>query len=527
MKIPFGKKAYHCFKGVLGFSIFVVFLFTAPLLRISAKSSSDLYHIGAGIYDITGPAAEVRMMGYANLEQSSSGLHTRQWSRAFVIGDENDENRIVFASADLGIMPRSVKQEVVKKLRAEFGDLYTDDNVVLSATHTHSGPGGYSHYTLYNISILGFIKENFTTIVDGIFQSIVDAHHNVEPGHIFVNHGRLDGTSVNRSLDAYYNNPDSEIAQYEDEVDKTMTSLYFTNTAGEPIGTLNWFAVHTTSMTRDNKLISADNKGYASYLYEKEMGTDYSKEKTFVAAFAQSHEGDVSPNIYDNGRKGYGDNEFDSTEYAGRKQFEKAVELNESASLRLKGSIDFRHSFVDFEKVTVAPEFADGKEQKTAPAAMGYSFAAGAEDGPSGIDFFYEGMTQEKYPLGSVNITSFLQSMIGMTPYFGWISGTNYPKLWKQHTPKPILFALAKGKPYPWTPGILPLQIVKVGQLKIIAVPAEFTTMAGRRLMNTVQEAMSDPDGLYVIAGLSNTYSSYVATKEEYDMQHYEGASTL
>jgi hypothetical protein len=33
-----------------------------------------------------------------------------------------------------------------------------------------------------------------------------------------------------------------------------------------------------------------------------------------------------------------------------------------------------------------------------------------------------------------------------------------------------------------WAPGIMPLQMFRIGQLYIIGVPAEFTTMAGRRL---------------------------------------------
>ncbi len=34
-------------------------------------------------------------------------------------------------------------------------------------------------------------------------------------------------------------------------------------------------------------------------------------------------------------------------------------------------------------------------------------------------------------------------------------------------------------------------------------------------------------DVVVVIAGLSNTYSSYVATREEYRAQRYEGSSTI
>lgn len=42
--------------------------------------------------------------------------------------------------------------------------------------------------------------------------------------------------------------------------------------------------------------------------------------------------------------------------------------------------------------------------------------------------------------------------------------------------------------PYPWAPKIVPLQILGVGQLVIIAVPGEFTTMSGRRLRNAVAQ---------------------------------------
>jgi len=42
--------------------------------------------------------------------------------------------------------------------------LYTNENVLISATHTHSGPAGFSYYPLYDITSLGFFEENFLTI---------------------------------------------------------------------------------------------------------------------------------------------------------------------------------------------------------------------------------------------------------------------------------------------------------------------------------------------------------------------------
>ena len=62
---------------------------------------------------------------------------------------------------------------------------------------------------------------------------------------------------------------------------------------------VNWFSVHGTSMNNTNKLVSGDNKGYASMLFEaahNPAGTLPGKGK-YVAAFAATNLGDVSPNI--------------------------------------------------------------------------------------------------------------------------------------------------------------------------------------------------------------------------------------
>ena len=39
---------------------------------------------------------------------------------------------------------------------------------MISATHTHSGPGGYFQYFLYIITQEGFIQETVSAIVSGI-----------------------------------------------------------------------------------------------------------------------------------------------------------------------------------------------------------------------------------------------------------------------------------------------------------------------------------------------------------------------
>ncbi|WP_395837704.1 neutral/alkaline ceramidase [Archangium violaceum] len=462
--------------------------------------------IGSGIYDITGPAAEVGMMGYVELEQQTTGIHQRLRSRAFVIASPCNGKRVAIVSADLGMVFQGVKQQVLERLRATYGPLYSDDNVLLSATHTHSGPGGYSHYALYNLSTFGFEPKNFDIIVEGIYQSIVRAHEHLGPGHITLAAGELLDASLNRSPEAYRLNPPEERARYAYDTDKRMTLLRFTKESGVEVGLINWFAVHTTSMGMTHRYISGDNKGYASYLFEKVKGTRYDAQgETFVAAFAQANEGDVTPNIF-GGEDGGGRDDFESTEISGRKQYERAVSLYASATTPLTGGVDYRHIYVKMDDVEVRPEFTDGTARHTCPAAIGISMLSGAEDGP-GVG-------------GGEGATCAAMHDV-------WSSFTCATTTTPCQAEKPIVLRIGSMKPVPWSPEVLPMQLVTVGNVALVAVPFELTTMAGRRLRETVR-ARLEPAGVteVVIAGLSNGYSGYVATREEYAKQEYEGAST-
>ncbi|MEJ2617056.1 MAG: neutral/alkaline non-lysosomal ceramidase C-terminal domain-containing protein, partial [Ignavibacteriaceae bacterium] len=112
------------------------------------------------------------------------------------------------------------------------------------------------------------------------------------------------------------------------------------------------------------------------------------------------------------------------------------------------------------------------------------------------------------------------------------VSGFKFPGLLndemkKGHGRKPIVFAQGLAEPYPLSPEVLPLQIIRIGDLVLTAVPGEITTMAGRRLKESISKILKETGIEYVIpATYANAYSGYITTKEEYDMQHYEGAST-
>merc|ERR1711970_321717 len=495
------------------------------------------YNVGVGRADITGPAAEIGMMGYAKQGQNTAGIHIRLYSRAYIVEDPETGVRVVFVSADAGMMGQLVKKYAIEKLDTLYPGLYTEQNVAISSTHTHSGPAGFLQYVLFNIPNLGFLHQTMDAMVDGIVESIKRAHESVVPGDIYLGSGIVEGANINRSPSSYLANPEEERAKYSGNTDKEMMQLQFFSDDKKPLGVLNWFAVHPTSMNNTNHLISGDNKGAASQMMERHMDPDYVTGKgPFVAAFASTNLGDVSPNTkgpkcLDTGLEcdvehstcdgrvqmciafGPGENMFESTKIIADRQFQvsKQILQDTEGHEKLNGSVKFIHQWVDMTNYEVTMD--DGSTKTTCKAAMGYSFAAGTTDGPGEFDF-----TQ-----GTTSGNAFWDFVCG-------ILKDPSPETEACHAPKPILLDTGEYTiPYAWHPAIIDTQIIKIGKIHLLAFPGELTTMAGRRLRESVYEALKElgEDAVPVVAGLSNTYTHYVATFEEYQKQRYEAASTL
>ena len=60
----------------------------------------------------------------------------------------------------------------MKKLKDFHPELYSEDNVAISGIHTHSGPGGYWQYALFEVTSLGFVNQSLNVVVNGIVESI-------------------------------------------------------------------------------------------------------------------------------------------------------------------------------------------------------------------------------------------------------------------------------------------------------------------------------------------------------------------
>jgi neutral ceramidase len=86
----------------------------------------------------------------------------------------------------------------------------------------------------------------------------------------------------------------------------------------------------------------------------------------------------------------------------------------------------------------------------------------------------------------------------------------------------------AIGPPAADFPSAVPLMVVRLGDRMLVTVPGEATAEMGRRMRAAVLAA-AGPAGIagVAIAGYANEYLHYFTTPEEYEMQHYEGGSTV
>lgn len=530
------------------------------------------FRFGAGKADITGPAAGKIHMGNENPDNYSIGVHLRQFARSFVIGSPCSNTRVAMVLTDTGMVFESVMQAVLDGIAddPELAPHYRRDNLMVSATHTHSGPGGYAHHLAYNLFRLGYDEQAFNVIVDGIKASLRQAHRHYEAapitGPIALVQDELLGASVSRAPEVYRANPEAERARYRDidggelDANRLMTLLRLRRDDGTDVGSINWFAVHPTS---DNVLgqfaepISSDNKGYAMFLWERLMAT--ADGEPFVSSFQQADEGDVFSYLWHRDldiraerypalvEAAHKDEPHPLTVANGTAQLVKAMALYERPGQNLRGGVDVRFGFVRMNNAEVTdpvvldslahPVELDEAEKRTCNPSLGYSFLAGGRGAAPGElgKRTRMGMTCAN----SGDILGTLQrdveaALAGSLPLesVAYAVGCNAQVLTPLNlacqAEKPVLIAFDPPVDVPLNTSamILPFQLFRIGNLAIIGLPWEVTTMAGRRIRETVLGVLREVGVDYaVINGLSNDYVNYLTTREEYAIQGYEGAS--
>lgn len=488
------------------------------------------------------------------MDQVGTGLRQRIYSRAFIIADPREPGgTFIYLVLDAQSGDTAVRHGILQGLAALGGEYarYGEHNVALTGTHSHSGPGAWMNYLLPQIPSKGFDKQSYQALVDGALLSIQRAHESLAPGRLSFGSIDIKNANINRSPFAYDANPEEEKARYSSNVEKNLTLLRFDRESdNKTTGILTFFPVHGTSLYNNNTLITGDNKGVAAWLFERSVRSDTRFADGFVAGFSQSSVGDTSPNTlgawcedgsgeqcrYEDstcggrtelcrGRGPYfreNDEGAKSCFEIGRLQYAAAKDLYDQMDFNpipIIGSSNVAsfHVYQNLSGYIFESPF-DSRTLTTCSAALGFSFAAGTTDGPGKFDF-----TQNSTGPADSNPV-----------WYAARAFVHRPSKEQQacQAPKDVLLDVGSVmEPYPWTPNIVDIQVLRVGQLLIIVSASEATTMSGRRwkeaIARSAQDALSIADPLVVLGAPANSYAHYITTEEEYTVQRYEAASTL
>jgi hypothetical protein len=181
------------------------------------------------------------MAGYGGLtSRLSTGTHDPITARALALGDGTDIAVIV--SSDILIVNEQLEREVMRRIHAQGLDL-RDEQVMISATHTHAGPGGYDPRLVGEL-VLGSETHGMREyLAEGIAKAVVQAVRGMKPGEVGFGRADVPECVVNR-VDEDGTNPRLDIMACRAK-DGTRAVL------------LN-YAAHPTVLNGENTLYSGD-----------------------------------------------------------------------------------------------------------------------------------------------------------------------------------------------------------------------------------------------------------------------------
>lgn len=169
----------------------------------------------------------------------SGSLHAR--SLALRVG----ERTLVLSSVELLLVPASLRTAVVSRL----GELAVEvDALVLTATHTHSGPGGYWDLAVAErMGVGAFDPEVEAVLADRIAEAIRESLTRLAPARVSV--GRIEASSFSLNRNGF------------GTTDPRLTALRVDGADGSPMGRVVVYAAHPTIAPRDLSHFSGDWPG--------------------------------------------------------------------------------------------------------------------------------------------------------------------------------------------------------------------------------------------------------------------------
>ena len=188
----------------------------------------------------------------------------------------NSGERVALVVVDLGMVSLVLHRRVADRtLRSGTG--IGADRLLLSATHTHSGPGNFFAADGYNVNagrFIGFDPVVTDFLIDGIAGAIEDAASDLQPAQAGWRFEPVWDFTFNRSYEAYERNtsprvtvnPASARRLDQQAVDSTFALLrvdrcdqQWENCA--PRGAYGVFPIHSSNIPASNNLFDSDIHG--------------------------------------------------------------------------------------------------------------------------------------------------------------------------------------------------------------------------------------------------------------------------
>lgn len=255
----------------------MVLLMAALMAGGSSKPAGTptLLKVGVGETIIT-PSEPTRMRGFARA-QVSTGVHDDLHSRSLVVEDRNGNTAVLMTVALCG-MSEDYLERIREGVHAKTG--IPSGNIVVSCTHTHSGPNVGAGYDTINkeevdASVASLKYRAF--LVDRCVASAVHAWESRVPGRIAVSSTNVFELGRNRRRLLYGGlHPDPEVGIIKVE-----------DANGKLLGVAFNYGCHPSGIDWHNTLFTEDWPYYAIREVKKGVG-----DGVWVA-FYQAAEGDI------------------------------------------------------------------------------------------------------------------------------------------------------------------------------------------------------------------------------------------
>ena len=244
------------------------------VLMGSAATAAD-FRAGAAKVDITPPPG-APMAGYYH-NRAAAGVHDPLHAKAIVV--EKDGVTAAFVACDLASLPRPIAEDARRRISASLK--LPPERVMISATHTHTGPVLLSGPTRYNIE--GEMKRIGTEYTNSLGQKIAEsvrlAHAALRPARVRAAEGREDSLTFNRrfhmkdgSISWNPAKQDARIDRPAGPIDGSVPVIYFEGTDGKPIAVYVNYALHLDTVGGEQ--YSADYPYTLSNILSAAKGND-------------------------------------------------------------------------------------------------------------------------------------------------------------------------------------------------------------------------------------------------------------